>query len=498
MSGPFNQGVPSVPTVINASNVFVFGNTASGNALSVQQLGAGNVASFRTTTGSTALFVGANGNVGVGTTNTTSPLVVQTQPGLVSFLVTGQLNTERVRIQSSRSVGGTAVFQTFGSRGTQDAPTATLSGDELGYYQFGGYDGSDWQRASWITGRAEENWSITNRGSNMIFSTTPIASTTITERMRILGNGNVGIGTASPGQTLEIGCNNATGQHPLRLSNYNTGLNATKYIGMEFRGTDSFGTLKDCGQIRVIPNNQDWTDGAAMAFFARSGDTSSVERMRISTAGNVGIGAPSPPAKLWVSGVTGTSGSFGVFQADVSVNIGFVAVSNWGIIQVLGGGTSSSVGTTPYSLEIQTAGGALTLGSASAAVTVNSLAGTGNRAVYSTPGGVLTNSSSDQRLKSNVNAITYGLSTVSNLRPISYNWINTESLGSQVEIGFIAQEVQGLVPEVVGQNTNGMLSLDYQKLVPVLTKAIQELSTENTQLKSRLDSLEQRLAAAGL
>lgn len=60
---------PSVPTLISASNVFVVGNTASGNALSVQQVGAGNVATFRTTTGATALFINPSGYVGVGTTN---------------------------------------------------------------------------------------------------------------------------------------------------------------------------------------------------------------------------------------------------------------------------------------------------------------------------------------------------------------------------------------------------------------------------------------------
>lgn len=65
----FNQLAPTVPTILNCSNCFVFSNSSTGNALSVQQLGAGNVATFRTTTGATALFVGAGGNVGVGTGN---------------------------------------------------------------------------------------------------------------------------------------------------------------------------------------------------------------------------------------------------------------------------------------------------------------------------------------------------------------------------------------------------------------------------------------------
>ena len=70
----FNQGNPSVSHLISSSNIYLVGNTSSGNALSVQQLGAGNVATFRTTTGATALFVGANGNVGIGQTNPVAPL----------------------------------------------------------------------------------------------------------------------------------------------------------------------------------------------------------------------------------------------------------------------------------------------------------------------------------------------------------------------------------------------------------------------------------------
>jgi hypothetical protein len=46
---------PSVPMILNTSNCFIFGNTASGNALSVQQLGAGNVAAFKTSAGATTV-----------------------------------------------------------------------------------------------------------------------------------------------------------------------------------------------------------------------------------------------------------------------------------------------------------------------------------------------------------------------------------------------------------------------------------------------------------
>jgi len=68
----FAQGVPSVNTLINSSNTQVFGNTSTGTALSVQQLGSGAVMNVATSTGTSALFVNSSGQVGVGTTNPTS------------------------------------------------------------------------------------------------------------------------------------------------------------------------------------------------------------------------------------------------------------------------------------------------------------------------------------------------------------------------------------------------------------------------------------------
>ena len=65
----FNQGVPGPATLINSSNCIVLGNTTSGTALTVQQLGAGAVMNVATSTGSSALFVSSTGQVGVGTGN---------------------------------------------------------------------------------------------------------------------------------------------------------------------------------------------------------------------------------------------------------------------------------------------------------------------------------------------------------------------------------------------------------------------------------------------
>jgi hypothetical protein len=307
--------------------------------------------------------------------------------------------------------------------------------------------------------------------------------------------GNVGIGTASPGYKLDIGYGDIRTQNGGNVGGAGGSVNFGANVGYgpmaQIKGAlnTGAGSVNDQGDIAFLTRPLE-----VNPFTVR---TNLTERMRIAANGNVGLGATSPPAKLWVQAPGGITGGFGVFAGpDVSVNIGHSGTgANNGNIQVYAGGSASAVGTTPYTLEIQTAGGALYLGSLSSIVSVSSLAGTGNRAVYSTATGTLTNSASDQRLKSNVNDLTYGLETVNSLRPVSYNWSNVESLGAQVEIGFIAQEVQKLAPEVVGSNANGMLSLDYPKMTAILAKAIQELSAKNTALEQRLAALEAKLAA---
>ena len=116
---------------------------------------------------------------------------------------------------------------------------------------------------------------------------------------------------------------------------------------------------------------------------------------------------------------------------------------------------------------------------------IQSLAGSGNRAVFSTANGTLTNSSSDESLKENKEPIPYGLDSVLNLNPITFNWKDKVNFGSQKEIGFIAQEVQKEVPEVVGSDSEDKLTLEYAKLVPVLTKAIQDLEARVKSLEAK-------------
>ena len=129
-------------------------------------------------------------------------------------------------------------------------------------------------------------------------------------------------------------------------------------------------------------------------------------------------------------------------------------------------------------------------------ITSATLAGVGNRAVYSDANGVLTNTSSDARLKKNVETLSDNLDvllTLSKLRGVYYNWDTSipavANLGSQREIGMIAQEVQAVMPELVGQNSTGYLSLDYPKLTAYLVEVAKAEQAEITNLNLKVADL---------
>lgn len=60
------------------------------------------------------------------------------------------------------------------------------------------------------------------------------------------------------------------------------------------------------------------------------------------------------------------------------------------------------------------------------------------------------------------------------------------------QIGFIAQDVDQIIPEVVHRDRDGYLSIDYARMTTVLVEAIKELKAENDLLKERIDRLEEK------
>jgi len=100
--------------------------------------------------------------------------------------------------------------------------------------------------------------------------------------------------------------------------------------------------------------------------------------------------------------------------------------------------------------------------------------------------GTIIRTVSDESFKENVKTITGGLDKVLGLNPVTFDWIDKERFGSKRSMGFIAQQAQAFVPEVIGKNPDKTLSLDYAPLVSLLTSAIQELKSELDAVKAEL------------
>jgi len=112
--------------------------------------------------------------------------------------------------------------------------------------------------------------------------------------------------------------------------------------------------------------------------------------------------------------------------------------------------------------------------------TINQSVGTGNSPTFAsvTSGGFQT--SSDVRLKTGIENSVYGLSEVLQLRSVKY------VKDQKTEVGFIAQEIETILPEFVSENSDGMKTVNYGQMVSVLVKAIQDLKSEVDTLKAQL------------
>jgi hypothetical protein len=117
--------------------------------------------------------------------------------------------------------------------------------------------------------------------------------------------------------------------------------------------------------------------------------------------------------------------------------------------------------------------------------------------------GVLTDSSSDDRLKKDRVPLTNAVSKLSNLSTFTYKWNDlAHKLGvadDDVHLGMSAQEVKAVQPEAVSINDTIVdhddpeaeyMTLKYSRMVPLLVEAIKELKIENDALKARITTLE--------
>jgi hypothetical protein len=362
-------------------------------------------------------------------------------------------------------------------------------------------------------------------------------STAGTNRLHITSGGLVGLGTSSPSGPLHVTAS-SDGYISSTFSNTSAGTSAVNRIQIGNDASDGTGQLVMYGsQHSTLPNVFDITNATnnPLRFL-----TNNTEQVRITGAGNVGIGTTSPTRQLHIhnnttaylqlttsGSISGASGGFQLIcngAGDLRANLvqrenapmtfstndtERVRIDSSG--RLLIGTSSGGSGATDARQRIITSGNNLYLGSTAAGgwrlvsdalndgggfYHINFLENGSQRGSITSNGSSTSyTTTSDYRLKENVTIVTDGITRLQQLKPSRFNFITNPAMTVD---GFIAHEVQAIVPEAITGEKNAVdddgnpiyQGIDQSKLVPLLTAALQEAIAKIETLEARLTALE--------
>ena len=241
-----------------------------------------------------------------------------------------------------------------------------------------------------------------------------------------------------------------------------------------------------------------------MQFRVSDGSGGQATVMTLQGTGNVGIGTTNPIAKLQIgsqaqsvpatyggdlliSTADGTNGPQAVGGIEIaSASSGYGAkLYTHNSADYFGIATRYGSATWTERLVIKDQTGNVGIGTTSPSYTLQV-----NGTAWVTSGSW---SGSDQRWKKNIQPITNSLDKVLQLSGVSYNWRTDEfpanNFDSKTHLGFIAQDVEKIVPDLVTTGADGFKGIDYSGFSSLLVNAVKEQQTQVTSLAANLDSL---------
>ena len=327
--------------------------------------------------------------------------------------------------------------------------------------------GLDYHTLSVADGGAQLRLERTGSGSGLMYIGADnvgfrVYDASFNTRFLVASSGNVGIGTTSPSGKLDVFSTSDVYQNIITSGS----------------GTSS---------VLSMYNSSGNTDGAAIGYNGaiRFGTITGVnaggfsEKMRILANGNVGIGTTNILSKLnvtnsYYAGVATKANSAAFFDNQgVGVYIGGSEYS-YGYIQA-----EQVDNTSLKNLVLQPNGGSV------------NIANLGTGLVYSNGGTLTSTNPSDERLKNNITDLQYGLIEILQLRPVSYNWKN-DRINQGKQFGFIAQEVQQIMPDLISEFTTTenneeviRLGLDKEAIFVSMVNAIKELTNRINNLENK-------------
>jgi len=290
-----------------------------------------------------------------------------------------------------------------------------------------------------------------------------VFGTTDTERMRIDATGKIGIGTTSPSGLLHL-------KNGPTWSSFNYGAD----LVVDGSAHNAIGLLDSTSSNPWAIANV--TGALTFAQMPALGNTSTspTNRLTISTAGNVGIGTTTPSSNLTVNGATDSQ----IQLQSAGTTKGYLWWDNTNVYLGvgLGGGGNSVIFKNNY-------------------VGIGTTAPTATLHVFGTTLAAAWSTSSDYRLKNNIVDTHFGINDLMKIPVRDYTY--KADAANTPTTGFIAQELYEIFPNAVTKPAKAeeMWSVDYGKVTPLLTKAIQDLKAENDALKASLKTEQQASAA---
>ena len=283
-------------------------------------------------------------------------------------------------------------------------------------------------------------------------------------------NNRVGIGTGSPASRLEL----YDGDLTIRRSN---NANASNIL---FRNSGSYYNW------RLYNEGGDGSDDFVIAGgTSAQSPTDLIERFRIRSGGNVGIGTNSPSTKLHIKGSSATDAVLYLQPSEWNSAGDYGEVRFGDANHYIRG--EYSTGMTIYDFnQITLMGSNIGIGTTSPGVKLQvGEAGDGTEARSNS-----WNTFSDRRWKRDLTVINNPLEKLSQLNGYYYYW-NQDKKDQSRQVGVIAQEVETVLPEIVSTDAEGMKSVDYAKLTTVLIEAVKEQQTEIDELRRMIVKLQE-------
>jgi len=334
------------------------------------------------------------------------------------------------------------------------------------------------------------------------------------EMMRITAVGDVGIGVSSPGTKFHVVGGNVWSSNFYEVGRFQKASGTGVSLGYD-----------NSAYVATIGAYSHDGTASNLAFWTYPGSAVAVERMRITSAGNLGLGTSAPtvqfqingsqPQIQWSSPATGVTSSDGTHLYLASGASDFWLVNKEAAAMVFGTNNTErmridSLGNLLLATTSATFGASVGMrvfnnGSRMELGATDSTNDTVGYDMYSTGAGAYrffvgwggtiyaTSTSisaiSDQRLKENVRDLDTGLDTILALKPRRFDWKEGKGKDVKDDMGFIAQEVETVLPELIGDWKAGegepddLKSVKAGDLIPVLVKAIQELTARVAQLE---------------